>query len=287
MFLVTGATGHVGGAALRRLLTDGHAVAAMVRDASKAREQLPTNTPIRLADYDERSSLERAFDGVAHLVFVASDGDAHDMMRHHANVIEVATARGVKRITFTSIVDLDERSPFCYAPVYRDAERRLVGCGVEWTILRCGLYSDLVLDHGLLPAQDSGEISLPIGSARIAPISRDDVAEALAAVSVSHSCGGKTFALTGPRSWSFDEIAALMTNIVCRPVRYSACSPAEYLKRAQREMDDSWWPHAFSTLCAAIHEGCYEAVSSDFERLVGRPAESFESLLRRTFRPNA
>jgi NAD(P)H dehydrogenase (quinone) len=104
----------------------------------------------------------------------------------------------------------------------------------------------------------------------------------LAAASISRNLSGRTFALTGSGSWSFAEIAALMASILCRPMRYSMCSPADYLKRARSEMDDPW-PQAFSTLCAAIRQGRYEAVSTDFERLVGRPAEGLESFLRRAF----
>jgi NAD(P)H dehydrogenase (quinone) len=46
-------------------------------------------------------------------------------MRHHANAIEAATATNIRDITFTSIVDTEELSPFCFSPVYRDAERQL------------------------------------------------------------------------------------------------------------------------------------------------------------------
>ncbi len=133
MILVTGATGYVGRAAMRRLSAAGHAVIAMARDARKAERTLPSGTQVRIADYDERAGLDEAF--------------------------------------------VDEASPFYFAPVYRDAERRLAEGGAEWTILRCGLYADFVLAHWLRPALSTGEVSLPLGPARIAPISRDDVAE--------------------------------------------------------------------------------------------------------------
>ena len=60
------------------------------------------------------------------MVLTSSDGDASAVMRHHANAIEAATATNIRRITFTSVVDTDELSPFYFSPVYRDAERRLV-----------------------------------------------------------------------------------------------------------------------------------------------------------------
>jgi NAD(P)H dehydrogenase (quinone) len=281
MILVTGASGYIGRVALRRLSIMGHSVTAMARNARRAEHSTPAGVPIRIADYDDRSSLDKAFEGVTRLLFVASDGDGRDVMRHHANVIDAAAASAVGHITFTSIVDVEETSPFYFAAVYRDAEQRLVECGVEWTILRCSLYSDFVLAHWLRPARSGGEVSLPLGPARIAPVSRDDIAEAAAAVVASPDCSGRVYELTGPRAYSFDEIVAAAAGVYGVPIRYVSCSPTEYLRRTWAEMRDPW-PHAFSTLCASIFQGRYGNVSTDIENLLGRPAERFEDFLHRT-----
>ena len=68
-------------------------------------------------------------------------------MRHHANAIEAAASTGIRHLTFTSIVDVDEQSPFYFAPVYRDAEQRLAVCGVSSTILRCGWAASRLRGH--------------------------------------------------------------------------------------------------------------------------------------------
>jgi len=85
---------------------------------------------------------------------------AHAMW-HLANIMSAATAASLRHISFTSIVE--PRSPFCYAPVYRDAERRLEDSSVPSTIVRCGLYSDFILKHWLTPSRESEEVLLPTG----------------------------------------------------------------------------------------------------------------------------
>jgi len=142
------------------------------------------------------------------LVLISSDGDASAVMRHHANAIEAAAATSIRHITFTSIVDTDELSPFYFSPVYRDAEHRLAGCGEPSTILRCGLYSDFILQHWLAPCQSPGELVLPTGHGRVAPISRDDVAAAVAAVAAKPDKPRIIQRITGHRALAFDEIAA-------------------------------------------------------------------------------
>lgn len=281
MILVTGASGYVGGAATRRLSAMGHPVAGLARSVRGAEPNLPAGTPIRVADYHDPSSLQKALEGVSALLFVASDGPARDVMRQHANVLEAAVAAGVEHVVFTSIVDVDETSPFYFTPVYRDAERRLAELWSNCTILRCGLYLDFLLSHWVEPAMSNGRISVPVGSARIAPISRDDVAEAAATAVVSSHHRGQIHELTGPKSYSFDEVAALVSELTGALIQHSACSPSDYLQRAWSEMEDPW-PHAFATLCASIAQGRYSLVSRDVENLLERPAESLEDFLRRS-----
>ena len=206
MILVTGATGHVGRAVVCRLASLGHDVVAMVRDVQAASRRLPSGIALRVADYEDASALKRALAGIDDMVLISSDGNASAVMRHHANAIEAATATNIRHITFTSIVDTDELSPFYFSPVYRDAERRLAVCSVPSTILRCGLYSDFILKHWLVPSQTSGELVLPTG--HIAPISRDDVAAAVAAVAAKPNISRIIYMITGHRALGFGEIAA-------------------------------------------------------------------------------
>jgi len=280
MILVTGATGHIGGTALRCLSAMGQPVAAMARDARRSEENVPAGIPVRIADYDDLPGLRRAFEGVSRLLFVASDGDGRDVLRHHANVIDAAAASGIRRVVFVGILDIDETSPFYYTPVYRDAERRLAESGLNRAILRCGLYSDLLLSHWIGPAKATGELHLPLGQALLAPVSRDDVARAAAALTVAADGSNTIHEMTGPRAYSFGEIADLASEIFGTRIRYVPCSPSAYLKRAWAEMPDPW-PHAFSTLFASIAQGRYAKVSTDIAGLLGRPAEDLRDFLAR------
>jgi NAD(P)H dehydrogenase (quinone) len=280
MILVTGATGHVGRAVVRRLASLGHDVVAMVRDIKAASRRLPLGIAMRAADYEDASALKKAFAGIDGLVLISSDGDASAVMHHHANAIEAAAAADIRHITFTSILDTGESSPFYFSPVYRDAERRLADCRVASTILRCGLYSDFILEHWLIPSQASGELMLPVGHGRVAPVSRDDVAAAVAAAAVKPDQSRITRTITGHRALGFDEIAASWGETIMKRLRYRPCSIDEYLTWASSRLDDPW-PHAFSTLCASIAEGRYSRVSRDFIGITGREPVSFRNFLLR------
>ena len=283
MILVTGTTGYVGGAAARRLLAGGHPVAVLARDARRLTLD-PTRVSVRLADYDDRAGLAHAFVGIEALLFVASDGDRRDVMRHHVNVIDAAVASRIQRIVFTSIMDLDADSPFYFSPVYRDAESRLQATGIACVFLRCGLYADLVLEHWLRPALPSGVLSLPVGQGRVALVTRDDVAEAAAAAVTTHFRAGDVHELTGPRALSFNEIAAIASQAGKTFLRFETCTPDDYGRRARAELADPW-PEAFSSLCGSIGEGRYERVGEGIERLLGRQPTNLQEFLRSSRAP--
>jgi NAD(P)H dehydrogenase (quinone) len=258
----------------------GHDVAAMVRNIQTAARRLPPGIALRAADYEDVPALRSAFAGIDRLVLISSDGDACAVMRHHANAIEAAMAADIRHIVFTSIVDIDAMSPFYFSPAYRDAERRLAACDVPSTVLRCGLYSDFILQHWLAPIQMSGELALPTGHGRVAVVSRDDVAVAVAAAAVKSDESRRIYRITGHWALSFDEIAASYAEAIARPVRYRPCLADEYRTGASMRLDDPW-PYAFTTLCASIAEERYSQVSEGFAALTGREPESFQSFLLR------
>lgn len=268
MIVVTGASGYVGSRVVRRLAERGAAVTALGRDEARLRKVVPPGIPLVIADYDDPASLDRAFTDVTQLVFVASDGFAQDMIRQHANVIDAANRSAIERTIFTSIVDSEESSPFYFAPVYRDAERRLKSARFSSVILRCSLYCDFILQHWLRETV----ISLPLADARIAPISRDDVAAA--AVHAVLGASDEVRNLTGAVSYSMAEIAAMASRVLGKAYSYEACAPEVYVKRLTADVEAPW-PEAFSTLCASIRDGRYAATSRHF------PAEDFEMFLRR------
>jgi uncharacterized protein YbjT (DUF2867 family) len=62
MYLVTGATGHVGGAVARQLHEQGHSVRVLVRDPS-GEASLPAEIELAAGDLDDPASVAKAVTG--------------------------------------------------------------------------------------------------------------------------------------------------------------------------------------------------------------------------------
>ncbi len=65
MFFVAGMTGHVGGAAARRLLEEGHTVRTLARDPQKAAEWAQKGVDVRQGDFTDPAAVAGALEGVA------------------------------------------------------------------------------------------------------------------------------------------------------------------------------------------------------------------------------
>jgi nucleoside-diphosphate-sugar epimerase len=112
-YMVTGATGFIGGHLVRQLVGAGHDVVALVRDPTAAMDLHDLGAELVGGDILDRSGLDRATagaDGVFHLAAWYRVG-AHDRsaaeainVRGTRNVLESARDAGVGKIVYTSTV---------------------------------------------------------------------------------------------------------------------------------------------------------------------------------------
>jgi uncharacterized protein YbjT (DUF2867 family) len=105
--LLTGATGHQGGAVARELLRrDRFNVRAFVRDANKPAAIELKNAGAELAegDFDDHASLDRALQG-AHGVFSVQgfEGGLEAEIRHGKAIADAAKSAGVQHFVYSSV----------------------------------------------------------------------------------------------------------------------------------------------------------------------------------------
>jgi nucleoside-diphosphate-sugar epimerase len=113
--LVTGATGLVGNAVAVRLAARGDRVRALVRDPERAARSLPPSVERVRGDVTEPASLRAAMAGVERVFHAAGmpeqwqrDEGVFDRVNRQgtANVLEAALAAGVRRVVYTSTMDV-------------------------------------------------------------------------------------------------------------------------------------------------------------------------------------
>lgn len=261
---VTGATGGVGGRVVGRLAADMR-VAALARDPSRI--VVDAAVEPRRADYGEPDSLDRSLRGLDQLVFVASDGDPAVMARHHANVVEAVASSDLRRVVYLSALGCGRGSGFLYAPVHRWTEAALHALPVSLAVARASVYTDF-LTPWLDEALRTRSLAVPAGHGRVAPVTRDDVAAALAALSASGLNG--TVTLSGPELLTMEGICDIAQAVSGGDVVLRPLPTAAYHEQLTRAGHPEWVADAYSSLFASIAAGQFSDWSDDVSRLTGK-----------------
>lgn len=194
MLLITGASGALGSLIAERLAD---------RPDVRIGTRRPTGPEQVRVDFDAPSTLD--FTGVDTLLLISAGyGEDDQVIARHEAAISAAERDGVGHIVYTSLTEAGDHLP--YALPHRWTERRLRNSPVAWTVLRNGLYAELMV--WLAAPGPDGRITAPLGEGRIAAVAREDLAEVAVRVSLAPAAhAGRVYELVGDRPLSGADLA--------------------------------------------------------------------------------
>lgn len=259
---ITGATGHLGRLAIAALQARGAQPIALARDPSKADLGVET----RAFDYTRVDPA--ALKGVDTLVLISSN-DFNDRVGQHRNVIAAASAAGVKRVIYTSILKGDQ-SPMGLAQDHIATEAAIRDAGIPATLLRNGWYTENYTG-ALAAALQHGAIIGAAGEGRVNSAARKDYAEAIAVVALDEAHTGKTYELAGDTAHSGADFAAAVAKAAGKPVAYVSMSQADYANALIGFGLPEGFAQVLADSDARAGEGALADESRTLSRLIGRP----------------
>ncbi|RUU51966.1 SDR family oxidoreductase [Mesorhizobium sp. M2C.T.Ca.TU.002.02.1.1] len=222
--LVTGASGQLGRAVINHLLgaqkIAPSSIIATTRDPENLADLAALGIAVRAADFNDRTSLEKAFAG-ADRVLIISTGDLDlktgRRLKQHQAAVAAAQAAGVSHLLYTSMPNPEPGSPVLFAGDHHGTEQAIKASGIPYTIFRNGWYQEnlfMSLPHAI----SAGKWYTSAADGRIAHGARDDMAAAIAAGLASGSKESRIYTLTGPQAYTTNEIAALVSEVTGKPL---------------------------------------------------------------------
>jgi NAD(P)H dehydrogenase (quinone) len=282
--LVTGATGKTGGRVVSELIKAGYPVRALVRrDDARAAALRARGVEIAVADIADADRVAAAMRGVQRAYWLPPYDPA---MLTGAAVF--ATAAREARLE--SIVSLTQwlASPTHPAFLTRHhwlADRIFATLpGIALTIVNPGFFADSPYLDTIGMAAHLGLMPWMFGDTLTAPPSVDDIARvAAAALMDPQKHAGRTYRPTGPTLLSGGDMAAILSRVFDRKVRSVPTPLWVFVKAAYR------YGAPLAVLSCMQHyveehrRGAFAiaAPNDDVARVTGRPAESFEVVVRR------
>ncbi|PKW15222.1 SDR family oxidoreductase [Saccharopolyspora spinosa] len=179
--LVTGGTGTLGKAVLRRLLDAGHDVRVL------SRRPRPADVPHGWATGDLRTGegIAAATSDVDAIVHCATTLGRKDVAATQC-LIDAARRNGDPHLVYISIVGVDQVPLFYYRAKFA-AEQRVADSGLPWTILRTTQFHDLVAR--MTSVQRRSPVIGALAGVDFQPIDVRDVADRLAGLAVGEPAG--------------------------------------------------------------------------------------------------
>ena len=265
--LVLGGTGRTGALVARELVARG----LEARTASRRGADVTF-------DWDEPATYAPALNGVDR-VYLVTPTMRIKFASQVADLLDLAAATGVRHVTYLSTYGSDRAPPEVdIRAVELDLARR---ANLTQYILRpAGVMQNFSDEH--LPLI-GGAITVPTGGGAEAFVDAGDIAAVAVETLVDpETHAGAQYAPTGPQSLTVGEVADIIAGITGRPVTHNDIDPDIWIGGAVKA---GIVPADYATmlrwLTGTIIAGNGSRPNDDIEKVIGRPATSFQDFARR------
>ncbi|RWC77669.1 MAG: SDR family oxidoreductase [Mesorhizobium sp.] len=283
--LVTGASGQLGRSVINHLLDTFEIPAARIiattRTPANLADLSARGVTVREADFDDQTSLAKAFAGADRALIISTNELAIQGKRREQQLAAVAAASkaGVGHLLYTSMPNTEPGSPVLFAPDHYDTEQAIKASGIPYTIFRNGWY-----DENLFMAMPqilaSGQWYTSAADGAISYGARSDLAAAIAAGLASDDTESTTYTLTGPKAYTPAEVAALVTEVTGKPIQVVQLSD----EALTEGMKAAGLPEPIAKLLvsfdAATRAGDLGMVTDSVETLSGRKSVPLKQFLK-------
>jgi uncharacterized protein YbjT (DUF2867 family) len=216
MIVVTGATGHVGGALVAQLAGLNEPVRAMTRRPAAA--TFPPDVHVVYGDCDDVASLDAAMVGAdrAFLMSAQATGSA-DHPTHDLALVDAARRAGVRHIVKLSVYD-GGLTDDAIGAWHREAEEAVTGSPMAWTLLRPGRFMSNALQWASM-IRRGDTVHIPFARRPSAPIDPADIAAVAALVLTTEAGRNATYQLSGPEVLTPEDELVVLGEVLGRSLR--------------------------------------------------------------------
>ncbi|WP_067893553.1 NmrA family NAD(P)-binding protein [Nocardia vaccinii] len=267
--LVIGATGTTGSRTTAQLTAAGHRVKA----ASRRATPFPGAEPV-LFDWYDPATHTGALDGIDRVYLIPPVGES-DPTAVMLAFLQRARTGGVRRAVLLSSSAIPEGGP-----AVGTVHQALPDLFEQWAVLRPSWFmQNFTGTHAHAHSiREDGTIWTATDTGRVGFIDAEDIAAVAVHALTDRTAPNTDLVLTGPEALSYDDVAAIVTEVTGRPVAHRRLSYEQLRDRLTALV-----PLEFAAMLAgmdrAIAEGAEDRVTDTVQRLTGRPPRGFRALL--------
>ncbi len=238
--LVTGAAGQQGGAVARAILSRGHGVKALTRNAgSPAAERLrAAGAEVVAGDFNDPASLRRAAENVDTLFLMGTpfEAGADTETKQGVEAIDAVRDSGIGHIIYSSVGSADRKTGIPHFDSKFAVERHLAASGVPYTVSAPVYFMENLLSPWLAGPLAEGQLAMALPPARpLQQVALADIGAFVASlVERRDSVFGRRIDIAGDDP-SGMAVAQAVSDAAGRPIVYSEV-PLDAVKQQSPEL---------------------------------------------------
>jgi uncharacterized protein YbjT (DUF2867 family) len=237
MIVVTTPTGKIGSQVIPHLLAADEAVRVVARDPSKLSLEIRSNVEIVIGSLDDEAVMEQALKGAESVFLVVppsftDNNDEAYYLRFTYPALKAIKSQGVKRVVAVSVLgrgtELSKKAGPITASLAKDEE--IEKSGVDYRALWCPALMDNMLSNVQSIKQQGVFFSPSRADMKTPQVSTKDIGAMGAKFLLDRTWTGQGgSAVLGPENLSFNEMAAIMSDVLGKTVRFQQV-PADTYK---------------------------------------------------------
>lgn len=212
-----------------------------------------------------------------------------DRKTQHGKVINAAVAAGVQHVLYTPI-SRKKDSAFTMpeiTPADVFTEDALKGSGLQYTILGHPPFMESLFGYIGGPGVYTAGVRAPAGNGKVAPTTREDLAEAQAVVLTEDGHENKTYQLLGDPAVSFADIAKTRSEITGSEVPYVQVSDKEFTEYLFNLGMPESTAGFFLDWMRGINGGEWDGPMGDLQQLLGHKPTTLHEFLQDRYSANS
>ncbi len=278
--LVTGGTGTVGSAVASELVKRGAEVRVLARKQPQP-GKLPVDVEVAIGDLLDPVSVEQAIRGVDKLFLL--NAVSPDELTQALIAYGIARRVGLKHVTYLSVFKADQYRDVPHFASKVAVEGALREFGIPYTILRPGYFfqNDANLKNALT---GPGVYPVPIGTAGMAAVDVQDIAEAAAISLTEDGHDGQTYDLVSSTMLTGPGAAALWSRLLGREIKYTGHDFDQW-EQMMRGMMTAWRAFDLRVMFQGYFERGFASTDAEvarFAKLLGHAARTYEDFASET-----
>jgi uncharacterized protein YbjT (DUF2867 family) len=272
--LVTGPTGNVGLPLVQELLEVGVAPKLAVRKVDHEDRRLKGYGEQVPFDFEDPATFEQALEHVDRVFLLRPPHISDEKV--FLPFIEAMKAANVRQVVFLSLQGAEQ------VPVmpHRRIEKLLLQSDLPWTFLRPSFFMQNLSNAHRREIAGRGELLVPAGNGATSFIDARDIAAVATQTLIERGHTHQAYELTGSVALTYNDVAAIMSEVLERAIRYRDASLPRFWAW-RRKLGDSWnYILVTTALYTACRFGLASKTTMTLERLLDRPPRTLGQFVR-------